>query len=241
MKVKHLILLGLALIFASCDDTEDNKEYVYAYFNSRPVTEISLTPIATMNGNSIDSSDFYLQLKTSNESMQRLYYAWNYYGETYQSDYSNASSPLEEKIEDSYMSYMDDTYGNQVVTRTINQLIEYRTTGVQDLIITADQSFGGVAAGESVNSLFTIVEIFPEIIVNAATSEIAVDWRDVSNYPTTIDAWLSKEPLAQATMILKPVALITEIPEDISFTVTLSTNDGTKLQAESHEVYISAN
>lgn len=239
MKVQHVILLALALLFASCDDSVDNKEYVYAYFNSRTVTEISLTPIATLKGNSIDSANFYLQLKTSNESMQKLHYAWNYYGETYEADYSTASTPLEEKIEDSYMSYMDNTFGNQVVTRTINQLIEYRTTGVESLTITADQPFGGVAAGESLNALFRLTEFFPEVIVNANTNEIAVDWRDVSNYPSTISEWLAKKPLAQATMIFKPLAIVTEIPENISFSVALSTNDGKSLQAESEEMYIS--
>ncbi len=237
MKVHHLFIVGLTFILASCSNGGSTKEEIYAKFYPRTVFQVSLTPYGSIENKHLVNSMLYLVLKTSDGPIERRE-SVNYYGDFDISNYNDAVTPLEKEIENSYFNYMEAMYGDKIITRSIIQTIEYRTTGVNNLVITADKSLGGIPAGESLNSLFILNDFNPKIIIDKDTKEILVGWGDTANFPTSLSEWLAHNPLAQASMVLKLSNSVSdEIPETITFSVTLTTDTDQVLKANAEKMY----
>jgi len=116
--------------------------------------------------------------------------------------------------------------------------IEYRTTEIRDLTITALQtSLFGKQAGESLNVFFDIVKYNPSIIVSAPAKALLYG-RSSKQYPSSISEWLSLYPEAQANMYLVPNTKMDNLPVSVQFVVKMETADGLVLRDTTRMVRI---
>ncbi len=243
----RLLLLILPLLIISCQKENNNKyENIWLNFYPRTVTEVFLYPAGAkidpnfdyqkydtwdgMKGDKIPVDAFYMCFKTSDTSFTNDYIYD--LGERDEARIEKkATNELEREITDSFNKYV-------VTTRTVLEVIDYRTTGVSNLNITANVPFAGKAAGESLNELFTLKELAPNIVINEESNDVVVDWGDDKNLPTTIAEWLAYEPMAQAYMNLYLNIVPKTIPSSIIFSIDLTTNTGKVLHCQTPEVHL---
>ncbi len=247
MKYRSLLLI-LPLILISCNkDRNNNIENIWLNFYSRPVTELSLYPAGLkldedfdyqkydtwngMEGEDIPVDAFYLCLKTSDTAFRPHARVYEIGGIDETRLKNEATNELERNIAASFDKYV-------ATTRTVREVIDYRTTGVSNIQITANVAFAGKAAGESLNDLFTLKDFEPNIIINKESEEIVVSWGDREHFPTTIEEWLAYEPMAQTYMSLFLAVVPQILPKAIIFSIDLTTDTGEVLHCQTPEVHL---
>ena len=120
-------------------------------------------------------------------------------------------------------------------TRTVLYEIQYRLEGVATLSVTANKEYYGIAAGEELGGIFHIVRYAPPLVFSYDTYEL--DKRDQLCEDDIAD-WLAMKPLAQPCMTLMLKENAREAAEDITFTITMTLNNGKVLTATTPAVGI---
>ena len=147
------------------------------------------------------------------------------------SEYLDAHDPnIEQQIQRDYDKNIGHTNGKGL---SYDNMIkgEYRLTEITNLkIFTLNTRLFGKNAGESLNDFFDIIAYDLPVIFTAPTERLVYGCGS-TDMPTSIDEWLSVQPLAQATMWLSPNTPIPEtLPLNVQFVVEMTTKEGKVLR-----------
>lgn len=245
-KNMYFLVFMLLIVFSSCDSDNNNNTTAGVWLNYYPRDVTDLTVNAgglkynengveigkwdVMKEDIIPADAFYMCIKTSDNSnyTEYLYDLGEIDGERIRVE---PKTELEKEIELSFRNY-------QAQTRLAIHVVDYRTTGVHNLQITANQDFAGIQAGESLNEIFAIKHFAPNIVISSKSEEIVVAWGDEKHSPKTINEWLQYEPFAQAYIQVALAAIPESIPESIIFSIDLTTEDGSILHTETPVVHL---
>ncbi len=223
---KRLLLLFLLPFLASCV-TEDYMEETSLDFIPRKAYYAWMIPGKLVNGHyqslqdkdstGVPCSQFFMEIVTSNQQLASP--SIGDFGDTFQTSDFYRISGLEEQIEYDYF--------NDILTRMNLVTMEYRTDAVEALEITADQTLFGVPAGQSLNDYLDIVRYEPYYI--CGSNGQLLYGKGTNDKPTRINDWLALDPLAQPSMDLMFQSVPDELPQEVSFTVTLRKDIGQEL------------
>ena len=103
--------------------------------------------------------------------------------------------------------------------------LDYRVTGVKNLIITSTNTLFGKVAGTPLNDFFIIKRLDPKQVISSKSKRLLMGYSDKDSVVTIAD-WLNMEPMAQPTMFLAFKNISIELPVATSFVVTIETNAG---------------
>ena len=141
----------------------------------------------------------------------------------------NSMQDASDKIIEAKLS---DYLYNRKTTRTVLEYVDYRTTPIKDIKITASADINDVKAGESLNKQF-LVDGYPSYhnFIITSNKDIITDSKKISNI--TIDQYLYYRPMAPADMRFRFVdGFDVKAPVETTFTVEITTLDGHVLKSE---------
>ena len=127
---------------------------------------------------------------------------------------------------------LSDYLYNRKVTRTVLRHVDYRTTPIKDIKITASADINDVKAGESLNEQF-LVDEYPSRhdFIITSNKDLITDSKKISDI--TIDQYLYYRPMAPAAMTFRFVdGFDVKAPVETTFTVEITTFDGHVLKSE---------
>ena len=142
---------------------------------------------------------------------------------------ANSMEDAPDKIIEAKLS---DYLYNRKTTRTYFKHIDYRTTPIKDIKITASADINDVKAGESLNKQF-LVDEYPSFhnFIITSNKDLITDSKKISNI--TIDQYLYYRPMAPAAMTFRFVdGFDVKAPVETTFTVEITTLDGHVLKSE---------
>ncbi|WP_155992915.1 MULTISPECIES: hypothetical protein [unclassified Bacteroides] len=142
---------------------------------------------------------------------------------------ANSMEDAPDKIIEAKLS---DYLYNRKTTRTYFKHIDYRTTPIKDIKITASADINDVKAGESLNEQF-LVDEYPSFhnFIITSNKDLITDSKKISNI--TIDQYLYYRPMAPAAMTFRFVdGFDVKAPVETTFTVEITTFDGHALKSE---------
>lgn len=209
------------------------------------------------NGESVQAQNYYLVFTTCNvdldccdmgdghnlkelyESGQEEVISWRFYKDLYRS--SNSFEDEHDKVIETKL--LD--YFNKKATRSALYAylvdIDYRTTPIKDLKITASQDIFGIKAGESLNSLFLIdgYDDSHDFIITA-DKNLITDAEKIKGIG--IDQYLYYHPMAPAELFMKLRNNVNvNTPVETTFTLEITTDDGNVLKSVTPLVKIMPN
>ncbi len=123
-------------------------------------------------------------------------------------------------------------FNKQKTTRMWIECVDYRTTPIKDIKITASADINDVKAGESLNKQF-LVDGYPSRhdFIITSNKDLITDPKKISDI--TIDQYLYYRPMAPAAMIFRFVdGFDVKAPVETTFTVEITTFDGHVLKSE---------
>ena len=141
----------------------------------------------------------------------------------------NSMQDASDKIIEAKLS---DYLYKRKVTRTVLRHVDYRTTPIKDIKITASADINDVKAGESLNKQF-LVDGYPSRhdFIITSNKDLITDPKKISDI--TIDQYLYYRPMAPAAMIFRFVDdFDIKAPVETTFTVEITTLDGHVLKSE---------
>ena len=127
---------------------------------------------------------------------------------------------------------LSDYLYKRKVTRTVLRHVDYRTTPIKDIKITASADINDVKAGESLNKQF-LVDEYPSFhnFIITSNKDLIADSKKISNI--TIDQYLYYRPMAPAAMTFRFVdGFDVKAPVETTFMVEITTFDGHVLKSE---------
>ena len=127
---------------------------------------------------------------------------------------------------------LSDYLYKRKVTRMFLRHVDYRTTPIKDIKITASADINDVKAGESLNKQF-LVDGYPSYhnFIITSNKDLITDPKKISDI--TIDRYLYNSPMAPAAMIFRFVDdFDIKAPVETTFTVEITTFDGHVLKSE---------
>jgi hypothetical protein len=142
---------------------------------------------------------------------------------------ANSMEDAPDKIIEAKLS---DYLYNRKTTRTYFKHIDYRTTPIKDIKITASADINDVKAGESLNKQF-LVDEYPSFhnFIITSNKDLITDSKKISDI--TIDQYLYYRPMAPAAMTFRFVdGFDVKAPVETTFTVEITTLDGHVLKSE---------
>ena len=142
---------------------------------------------------------------------------------------ANSMEDAPDKIIEAKLS---DYLYNRKTTRTVLEYVDYRTTPIKDIKITASADINDVKAGESLNKQF-LVDGYPRYhnFIITSNKDLITDSKKISNI--TIDQYLYYRPMAPAAMTFRFVdGFDVKAPVETTFTVEITTLDGHVLKSE---------
>ncbi len=259
---KISLLLLLLLSFVSCNEVyEDFHEstsfvlhsreckYMWAFNVSK--TEKPYYGITTIENEYIGSKqsvcvqNYTLEFTTCNVDMDAIVYDNFNYKETYDSGDEeilfrnpvykalwHRDNPMQDAPDKIIEAKLSAYLNNRKTTRMYLQHIDYRTTPIKDIKITASADINDVKAGESLNKQF-LVDGYPSYhnFIITSNKDLITDSKKISNI--TIDRYLYNSPMAPAAMIFRFVDdFDIKAPVETTFTVEITTFDGHVLKSE---------
>ena len=123
-------------------------------------------------------------------------------------------------------------FNKQKTTRMWIECVDYRTTPIKDIKITASADINDVKAGESLNKQF-LVDGYPSRhdFIITSNKDLITDPKKISDI--TIDQYLYYRPMAPADMRFRFVDdFDIKAPVETAFTVEITTFDGHVLKSE---------
>ena len=141
-------------------------------------------------------------------------------------------NPMEDAPDKIIEAKLSDYLYNRKTTRTYFKHIDYRTTPIKDIKITASADINDVKAGESLNEQF-LVDEYPSFhnFIITSNKDLITDSKKISNI--TIDQYLYYRPMAPAAMTFRFVdGFDVKAPVETTFTVEIITFDGHALKSE---------
>jgi len=123
-------------------------------------------------------------------------------------------------------------FNKQKTTRMWIECVDYRTTPIKDIKITASADINDVKAGESLNKQFLVdgYPMYHDFIITS-NKDLITDSKKISNI--TIDQYLYYRPMAPADMRFRFVDdFDIKAPVETAFTVEITTLDGHVLKSE---------
>ena len=123
-------------------------------------------------------------------------------------------------------------FNKQKTTRMWIECVDYRTTPIKDIKITASADINDVKAGESLNKQF-LVDGYPSRhdFIITSNKDLITDPKKISDI--TIDQYLYYRPMAPAAMTFRFVdGFDVKAPVETTFTVEITTFDGHALKSE---------
>ena len=123
-------------------------------------------------------------------------------------------------------------FNKQKTTRMWIECVDYRTTPIKDIKITASADINDVKAGELLNKQF-LVDGYPSYhnFIITSNKDLITDSKKISNI--TIDQYLYYRPMAPADMRFRFVDdFDIKVPVETAFTVEITTLDGHVLKSE---------
>lgn len=228
------LLCGMSLLFSSCGESYDNTESYFLHFSPRKVTHVGLVPgIKTLisyelndggvftgyeykllETKQVEGQAFFLALCTSNVASDIGQFRGH--GSLDNVDADNGFPGLE--------SLMERDYRAVAATRMNLVPMEYRLTSLDDVVLTADKPLFGIPAGMPLNECLRIEEYLPDCICGS-NKQLLYGFGDKSK-PATLDAWLRLKALAQPAMYLGFTSVPDELPQEVSFSLSVTTADG---------------
>ncbi|MBO4596382.1 MAG: hypothetical protein J5676_00690 [Bacteroidaceae bacterium] len=142
---------------------------------------------------------------------------------------ANSMEDAPDKIIEAKLS---DYLYKRKVTRTVLRHVDYRTTPIKDIKITASADINDVKAGESLNKQF-LVDGYPSRhdFIITSNKDLITDPKKISDI--TIDQYLYYRPMAPAAMTFRFVDdFDIKAPVETTFTVEITTLDGHVLKSE---------
>ena len=194
---------------------------------------------------SVSVQNYTLEFTTCNVGMDALVYDNFNYKETYDSGdeeilfrnpvyetlwhKKNSMQDAPDKIIEAKLSAY---FNKQKTTRMWIECVDYRTTPIKDIKITASADINDVKAGESLNEQF-LVDEYPSFhnFIITSNKDLITDSKKISNI--TIDQYLYYRPMAPAAMTFRFVDdFDVKAPVETTFTVEITTFDGHVLKSE---------
>ncbi|MDR1860125.1 MAG: hypothetical protein LBR06_04315 [Bacteroidales bacterium] len=133
--------------------------------------------------------------------------------------YYSAEPPYNERI-----PVLEAQLDKSFHTKSDMVRINYLVNGVSNFVITADKTLFGIPAGQSLNRHIIIHQFDPDFIASSISKTLISGFYDKK--PVKIDEWLSLKPLGSYDMTFYFDSLPDELPQEVCFTVTLTTDEG---------------
>ena len=194
---------------------------------------------------SVSVQNYTLEFTSCNVGMDALVYDNFNYKETYDSGDEeilfripvykalwHRDNPMQDAPDKIIEAKLSAYLNNRKTTRMYLQHIDYRTTPIKDIKITASADINDVKAGESLNKQF-LVDGYPSYhnFIITSNKDLITDPKKISDI--TIDRYLYNSPMAPAAMIFRFVDdFDIKAPVETTFTVEITTLDGHVLKSE---------
>ncbi len=191
---------------------------------------------------SVKSQEFFLAILTSNFDLSTINnepWIGTRFPSITNSSIDKSIKSIETQIEAEYIRYLKSMKPTKSVNsvETDLEMIEYRTTGVKDLRITANCKLFGKNAGEDLKNYFYISRYTPKVIISFETNAMLYGFLS-DELPESIEEWLSLKPMAQPVIYLEMESIPEELPQTVQFTVELETSSGALISYTSRAITI---
>jgi len=194
----------------------------------------SYTEKHDLDGDSVSSNSFFLAVLTSNydpRSHQDTIISMPIKFNSHMSPYfDERNANIEQQIQRDYDKNISHPNGKGLSYDFFIDA-EYRLTEITNLkLLTLNTRLFGKDAGESLNDFFDIIVYNLPVIFTAPTERLVYGCGS-TDMPTSIDEWLSLQPLAQETMWFTPnIAVPEKLPLNVQFVVEMTTKEGAVLR-----------
>ena len=224
-------------------------KYMWAFNVSK--TEKPYYGITTIENEYIGSrqsvcvQNYTLEFTTCNVDMDAIVYDNFNYKEAYDSGDEeilfripvyralwHRDNPMQDAPDKIIEAKLSAYFNKQKTTRMWIECVDYRTTPIKDIKITASADINDVKAGESLNKQF-LVDGYPSRhdFIITSNKDLITDPKKISDI--TIDQYLYYRPMAPAAMIFRFVDdFDIKAPVETTFTVEITTLDGHVLKSE---------
>ena len=224
-------------------------KYMWAFNVSK--TEKPYYGITTIENEYIGSrqsvcvQNYTLEFTTCNVGMDAIVYDNFNYKEAYDSGDEeilfripvyralwHRDNPMQDAPDKIIEAKLSAYFNKQKTTRMWIECVDYRTTPIKDIKITASADINDVKAGESLNKQF-LVDGYPSRhdFIITSNKDLITDPKKISDI--TIDQYLYYRPMAPAAMIFRFVDdFDIKAPVETTFTVEITTLDGHVLKSE---------
>jgi hypothetical protein len=231
--------MGL-VFFPACknENGEEKKAYDVRFLPRKASFLFASFGDAGLSG-SVNKDRFHVSVETSNFDINDAY-AFSLRHERLDNSIPSLEQQMELDCRAKFPSEKNLPNSHSLFEKGVRQTffdIEYRTTAVRNLTITADVPLFGKPAGESLNDFFDITGYEPPMIASSVTNALLYAYSS-STYPETLSEWLNLSPLAQAAMYLTPNREMEELPVTLRFEVKMETTEGTILSATTQAITI---
>ena len=255
---KISLLLLLLLSFVSCKKEEEERNIWYEetnfVFHSRECKymwafnvdkTVSIKRKYIGSKQSVSVQNYTLEFTSCNVGMDAIVYDNFNYKEAYDSGDEeilfripvyralwHRDNPMQDAPDKIIEAKLSAYFNKQKTTRMWIECVDYRTTPIKDIKITASADINDVKAGESLNKQF-LVDGYPSYhnFIITSNKDLITDSKKISNI--TIDQYLYYRPMAPAAMTFRFVdGFDVKAPVETTFTVEITTLDGHVLKSE---------
>ena len=136
---------------------------------------------------------------------------------------------------------LNEYFRKKSKTRTCSVALDYRTTPIKNLNITASQDIDGIKAGKSLNSLF-VVDGYAEHhdFIITANKDLITDADKIMGI--SIDQYLYYHPMAPASLYMKFRDNVNvSAPVETTFRIEITTDDGNVIKCKTPLVKLMPN
>ncbi|WP_031540346.1 MULTISPECIES: hypothetical protein [unclassified Bacteroides] len=194
---------------------------------------------------SVSVQNYTLEFTTCNVGMDAIVYDNFNYKEAYDSGDEeilfripvyralwHRDNPMQDAPDKIIEAKLSAYFNKQKTTRMWIECVDYRTTPIKDIKITASADINDVKAGESLNKQFLVdgYPMYHDFIITS-NKDLITDPKKISDI--TIDRYLYNRPMAPADMRFRFVDdFDIKAPVETAFTVEITTLDGHVLKSE---------
>ena len=213
----------------------------------------------TLGYESVDASKYLITIFTGNLSLmsrfKKFYDSSGYYSLADRglmlpkmaleenTELAEGNANIETQLDADYRAYSKNVdkglilpYANSfssTTPRTTLKPWQYRLTGISDFKITSNSTLYGLPIGSDLSDYFSIYNFTPRQIVSYTNDQLVWGYNDTKKIES-ISRWLSLKPYAPPKMSLKMISVPADLPDEIDFTITITTTDGKIIKETTH-------